>query len=175
MIPSRSINIDLFAEAHRISCRVGVGPRGLLAHLNDAASSLLEVEDAYFSRLQAPAKIVAHCETAHIAKAQATLVVVARREELGSHGQPRTSYSRVFAVPVLITTPEFEVQGQLEVVHKYDAVELLVGGSGSFVMVFGGSAIATAFPDTSIAGGAILVNKARIEMLAPVTRGKPNG
>lgn len=176
MISSRSgINIDIFSDAHRLSCRLPVGPSGLLAHLNDATYSLIEVEDAYFSRLQQPGKIVAHFESAHIAKAQATLVVVARREDLGSHGQPRAGYSRVVPVPVLVTTPQFEVTGQIEVIHKYDAAELLVGGTGRFVMVFNASAIGTSFPETSFSGGAILVNKAQVEMIAPITRGKPNG
>ncbi len=177
MISSRSgINIDIFSEDHRISCRLAVGPSGLLAHLNDATYSLIEVEDAYFSRLQQPAKIVQHFEAAHIAKNQAVLVVVARREDLGSHAQPRAGYSRVITVPVMVTTPQFEVQGQIEVIHKYDAAELLVGGTGRFVMVFNASAIGTANPETSFSGGAILVNKAQVEMIAPiVTRGKPNG
>ena len=176
MIGTRGgINIDILSDAHRISCRLAVGPSGLLAQLNDATSSLAEVEDAYFSRLQQPAKIVAHFEAAHIAKSQAVLVVVARREDLGPHGQPRSGYSRVIAVPVLITTPQFEVQGQIEVIHKYDAAELLVGGTGRFVMVFNAAAIATAFPETSFSGGAILVNRSQVEMIAPVTRAKANG
>ncbi len=176
MISSRSgVNIDILSEAHRISCRISVGPSGLLAQLNDATSSLAEVEDAYFSRLQQPAKIVAHFETAHIAKSAAGLIVVARREDLGPHGLPRTGYSRILTVPVLLTTPQFEVQGQIEFVHKYDAAELLVGGTGRFVMVFNASAIATAFPETTFSGGAILVNRSQVEMIAPVQRAKPNG
>ncbi|MCC7362484.1 MAG: hypothetical protein IT317_23590 [Anaerolineales bacterium] len=170
MISSRNgINIDLFSEAHRFSGRISVGPSGLLAQLNDANSSLMEIEDVYFSRLDQPAKIVAHFETAHLTKAQAALIVLARREDLGSHGQVRAGYSRVVSVPVQITTPQFEVQGQIEVIHKYDAAEVLIGGTGRFVMVFNAAAIATAYPETTVAGGAILVNKAQVELIAPIT------
>ena len=177
MISSRSgINIDLFSETHRFSGRIAVGPSGLLAQLNDANNSLMEIEDAYFSRLDQPAKIVGHYELAHLTKAQAVLIVLARREDLGSHGQLRSGYSRVITVPVQITTPQFEVQGQVEVIHKYDAADLLIGGTGRFVMVFNAAAIATAYPDTTFAGGAILVNKAQVEFIAPLTaRSKPNG
>jgi hypothetical protein len=173
MLGSRSaVNVDVLTQAHRISCRVPVGTTGLIGLLNDATTSLLEVEDAYYSRLQQPAKIVAHFETAHIAKGHLALVVLARREDLGSHGLARSAYARQVPVPVLLTTPHFEVQGTVDVAHKFDAAELLIGGTGRFVLVNAASAVATLFPDTTFSGGAILVNRTQVELLTPIPRGK---
>jgi hypothetical protein len=140
--------------------------------LNDATSSLLDVEDVYFSRLQQPAKIVAQYESAHVTKAHLTLVVLARREDLGPQGLARGGYTRVFPVPVLVTTPEYEVQGTVEVVRQFDAAELLVGGTGRFVQVYNAAAVATLYSDTSFSGGVILVNRSRVELIAPASKGK---
>jgi hypothetical protein len=173
MLSSRSVvNADIFTEAHRISCRIAVGPSGLVGQLNDATTSLLDVEDVYFSRLQQPAKIVAQFESAHVNKAHLTLVVLARREDLGPQGLARGGYTRVFPVSALVTTPEYEVQGTVEVVRQFDAAELLVGGAGRFLQVYNAAAVATLYGDTSFAGGVILVNRGRVEMIAQNARGK---
>lgn len=173
MLASRNlVNADILTEAHRISCRIAVGPHGLIGLLNDATTSLLEIEEVYFSRLQQPAKIVAQYEAAHVTKAQITLIVLARREDLGPQGLARGGYTRVFPVPVLITTPEYEVQGTVEVVRQFDAVELLVGGTGRFVQVYNAAAVPTLYGETSFSGGVILVNRARVELITPTTHGK---
>jgi hypothetical protein len=173
MISSRSVvNADIFSETHRISGRIVCGPSGLVGVLNDSTTSLVELEDAYYSRLQQPAKIINHLDEAHCAKANLVLIVLARREDLGPHGLARGGYSRTIPIPVLVTTPEYEVQGTIEVVNRFDAAELMVGGTGRFVQVYNAAAVATLFPESSISGAVILVNRQRIEMAAAIPRGK---
>jgi hypothetical protein len=173
MISSRTVvNADIFSETHRISGRIICPASGLVGLLNDSTTSLIDIEDAYYSRLQQPAKITTHLELAHLSKAHLIIIVLARREDLGPHGVATGGFSRRNPINALVTTPEYEVQGTLEVTHKFDAAELLVGGTGRFIQVYNAAAVATLFPETTFSGAAILVNRARIEMIAPTARSK---
>src|SRR5688572_6235972 len=121
MLTSRlAVNVDCLTGTHRLSCRVPVGSTGLITALNDPMHSLLEAEDVYFSRLQQPAKIVAHHEAASLNKNTIALVVVKRREDLGPQGIARGGYTRVGAVPVTLTTAQFEVTGIVEMLKQFD-------------------------------------------------------
>ncbi len=173
MVPSRNtVNLDILTRSHRISCRLNVGANGLIGLLNDANTSLVDLEDAYYSRLQQPAKIVAHLPKAHMIKANVALLVLARREDLGPPGLTRGGYTRLLPVPVLITTPNFEIQGSVEVVTKFDPSALLVGGTGLFINVYGANAMPAFSPETVFSGAVILVNRTQIELAAPVVRAK---
>jgi hypothetical protein len=173
MLASRgSVNADLLTAAFRISCRVSVGPSGIIGLLNDVTTSLIDLEDAYYSRLTQPAKIVSHLDTAHMAKNNLVLVVLSRREDLGPQGLARGGYSRLLPVPVLVTTTAFEIQGSIGVVTKFDPAELLVGGTGRFLNVYTASALMVTNPETVFSGAVILVNRTAVEMLAPMTKGK---
>lgn len=173
MLPSRtSVNVDLLTQAFRVSCRVIVGPTGLIGLLNDVNTSLVTLEDAYYSRLTQPAKIVSHLESAHMAKNNLALVVLSRREDLGPQGLARGGYSRLLPVPVWVTTTSFEIQGSIDVVTKYDPAALLIGGTGRYLNVYNASALMAASPQTVFSGAVILVNRTAVEMIAPFGKGK---
>jgi hypothetical protein len=133
---------------------------------------MLDLEDAYYSRLQQPAKIVAHLPTAHMIRTHVSLLVLTRREDLGPPAPTRGGGTRLLPVPVLITTPSYEIQGSVEVGSKFDPSELLVGGSGLFINVYGANAMLASSPEAVFSGAVILVNRAEIELLAPVVRAK---
>jgi hypothetical protein len=173
MLPSRStLNLDILTRSIRISCRLTVGANGLIGLLNDAKTSLLNLEDAYYSRLQQPAKIVAHLPTAHMIKAHVALLVLTRREDLGPQGLTREGGTRLLPVPVFITTPNYEIQGSVEVASKLDPAELLMASGRPFLNVYGANAVPASSPEAVFSGAVILVNRAEIEMLAPVVRAK---
>lgn len=173
MLTSRlAVNIDFITETHRLTCRVMVGSAGLIAVMNDPLHTLLEAEDVYYSRLHQPAKIVSHFETASLVKTSLALVVVKRREELGPQGIARGGYTRVEAVPVTVTTAQFEITGTVEVVKQFDATELLMGGSARFLPLYGASAVPTQFSETAYTGGVILVNRQMVTLIARQARGK---
>ena len=173
MLPSRStVNLDMLNQSYRISCRLNVGATGLIGLLNDVNTTLVDLEDAYYSRLQEPARIVAHLPNAHMSKTNIGLVVLTRREDLGPQGLTRGGYTRLLPVPVLSTTATFEIQGSVEVVTKFDASELLRGGTGRFINVYGANAIAASSPEAVFSGEVILVNRAHVELVAPMVRGK---
>jgi hypothetical protein len=60
----------------------------------------------------------------------------------------------------------------VEVVSKFDPSELLVGGAGTFLNVYGANAMPASSPEAVFSGAVILVNRAEIELLAPVVRAK---
>jgi len=155
-----------------VSCKVNGAPSGLFVLLNDVNTSLVDVEDAYYSRLTQPAKIVSHLDTAHLAKNNLTLVVLSRREDLGPQGLARGGYSRLLPVPVLMTTATFEVQGSIDVMTKFDPAQLLMGGTGRFLNVYNASALMVANPETVFSGAVILVSRTAVEMVAPLAKGK---
>ncbi len=173
MLASRMVvHADVFSDTHRVTGRIVCGQSGLIGQLNDVNSSLIDIEDAYSSRLQEPAKMVWHLDLAHFAKNHLVLVVLARREDLGPHGLATGGFARRIPISSILTTASFEVRGTLEVVNKFDAAELLVGGTGRFVVIYNATAASTMFPDLTFSGAAILVNRQRIEMAAPLPRGK---
>jgi hypothetical protein len=173
MPPSRNLlNLDILTRSYRVSCRLNVGPTGLVGLLNDPNTSLLDIEDAYYSRLPLSAKIVAHLATAHMLKTNVDLLVLTRPEDLGPQGIARGGYKRLLPVPVLITTPNYEIQGSVEVVTKFDPAELLLGGNARFVVVYGANAMQASNPETVFSGAVILVNRSKVELLAPVVRAK---
>jgi hypothetical protein len=167
-----NVHVDLLTPSYRISCRIITGPSGLIGQLNDSNTSLLDLEDVYYSRLTQPAKIISHLETAHLAKNNLTLVVLSRREDLGPQSLSRGGYSRLMPVPVLITTATFEIQGSIDVVSKFDLSEYLMGGAGRFINVYGASALMVASPDTVFSGAVVLISRSAVEMLAHQAKGK---
>lgn len=173
MLASRSsVNLDLLTPSFRISCRVTVGQSGLIGMFNDINTSLVDLEDAYYSRLTQPAKIVSHLDSASVAKNNITLVLLSRREDLGPQALARAGYSRLFPVPVLLTTGTFEIQGSVDVVTKFDPAELLVGGTGRFLFVYNATALMAASPETVFSGAVMLVNRSAVELVAPLAKGK---
>ena len=167
-----SVSVEFLTDTHRLTGRVPVGSGGLIAALNDPMRSLIEIEDVYYSRLQHPAKLMAHYEAASLNKAGVTLVVLHRREDLGPQGLARGGYTRVEAIPVLVTTPQFELTGAVEVVKQFDPAELLFGGSARFLALYGACAIPAQFPDSSYTGGVILVNRQQVTLMAQPPRAK---
>ncbi len=166
------VNTDYYSDTHRISCRTLVGPTGLMGLLNDNNTSLVDVENAYFSRLQQPAKIMAHYDRASLYKANLMFVIVNRREDLGPAGLMRSAFSQMVSVVVWLTTPTFEINGTVEVPNKLDAHALLTGGTGKYTPVYKATVVSTLYPDTSFAGEVIVVNRTQVEALAPVAKGK---
>lgn len=172
LVTRSSVNADILTVGLRISCRVIVGPTGLYGMFNDITTSLVDLEDAYYSRLTQPAKIVSHLETAHMAKNNLSLVLLSRREDLGPEGLARGGYSRLLPVPVLVTTNAFEIEGSIDVVTQFDPAALLVGGTNRFLNLYSASARMVTNPDIVFSGAVILVNRSAVDLMAPMTKGR---
>ncbi len=167
-----TINTDFFSTTHRISGKVQMGANGLLGLLNDVNTSLVEVDNAYLSRLAEPSKIEAHLERMSVNKHNLVFVIVNRREDLGPVGLARGGYTHVTSVPVLFTTAVYEIRGTVETTSKLDAGALLTGGTGKYLPVYKVSLHSTLYPETPFTGEAIALNRTLVETLAALPKGK---
>jgi hypothetical protein len=75
------LTADFFTHSYRISGRIGVGASGIYGILGDKTSVYMELEDAYVSRINDPAKIVAHYALSALRKERISFIVLNRREE----------------------------------------------------------------------------------------------
>jgi hypothetical protein len=169
------ITADLLTDTHRISCRIEAGNWGTFGLLNDPNASVFEIEDAYISRLAQPAKILEHHPMLYVAKATLSLVLIARREELGPQGLARGGYTHIVPFPVLITTSAFEIHGQLEQPGKLDVSALLGTGTGKFITAYQATVVATAFPAIPYTSEVLIINRGLITLIAPEEGGKAGG
>ena len=159
------VTCDCFTETHRITGRIGIGATGLIGVLNDTSHSFTIIEDAYISRIQQPAAIMAHYSVARIAKRAFELIVLAKRDEINPPGAPRTGPSRVARHQVLAVTREFEVRGIIEQPPgKLDADAVLIESAGRFFPMFNATATAHAQPQIQFSGEAILIGRGRVSL-----------
>jgi len=170
---ARAIHADVFTDAHRISCRINISSMGLVALLNDNNTSMVEVEDAYFSRIQQPAKIMSHHSIAHLNKVNIPLMVLSRREDFGPSALARGGFARVIACPVLITLAAYEVKGLVEAVSKYDPSAILVGGTTRFMPVYNATATVALIPEPAYSGPVVVINRMHAISIAEIEEAKP--
>jgi hypothetical protein len=174
MVRQPLLNVDFLTEAHRISCRVEVGATGLIGLLNNVQTSLVDLEAAYVSRLQDPAKIVANFEIGSLNKSNLVMAMVTRRESLGPQAFSSGGYSRLLPCPVLVTTETFEIRAEIEIPGKLDASAILIGGGGGkFMPLFKAKIIAMQYPDAPpLTAEAMLINRTLVAALAAIAKGK---
>lgn len=158
-----SLVADFFTHSYRISGRVDVRHRNVADRLNDQSTSFLQLEDAYVSNIEHPADIIASHASSVLRKDSITAVVVAEQDA----GLPRDhtygSYFGTYLCKVFITVPSFEIKGHLRLSSKLDLRTVLTTGTDTFMSILDGEMKSSARPDITFTGGAILVNKERIE------------
>jgi len=159
------ISGDFFTSAYRVTGSINVGHAGLARLLNDTTTSLVEIQDAYVSRADQPGKILTRFLVGRIAKARLELALVNRREDVGPLGVARSTSVTSVEYPVLAATSSFEVRGTLEQPGRLDVAALLFEGSGKFFLLHRATIIALPAPDVQFTAPAVLVNRARVELL----------
>jgi hypothetical protein len=174
MVRQPSINVDFITDSHRITCRVEIGATGLIGVLNNVHASLVDVEAAYVSRLQDPAKIVGNFEIGSLNKSNVVLAIVAKKESLGPQAFSSGGYKQLLPCPVIVTTAAFEIRGEVEVPGKLDANALLMGqGGGKFMPLFRAKIVATHYSEApALAADAMLINRTLVSAFAAIARGK---
>jgi hypothetical protein len=159
------LTADFFTHSYRISGRVGIGASGIYGILGDSTTAYMELEDAYVSRINDPAKIVAHYALSALRKDRISFIVLNRREEGVSVVRAPTRYTQTKTYPVFATVPFFEIRGKIDVLGKLDTLtNVLVQGMGRFFPIFEATASASLFPDVGFSGEAIVVNKDSVEI-----------
>ncbi|GAB4154666.1 MAG: hypothetical protein Fur0021_21450 [Candidatus Promineifilaceae bacterium] len=164
--PSR-IQLEIFTDAHRVSCQMAVGMRGLHAELADSSSNYLEVEDVYISRVNQPAEITANYARCALRKDNIKFVVLQDRREglpMGSH-HAQSVYTRGRPVPVFLTVPGFEIRGELRHDGKVSAALLMAQAISRYLFVFAATAAAALQPQVVYHGDLIMVDAAQVGVL----------
>ncbi len=176
-IPRQIINVDFLTDIHRISCQVEVINTGFIGLVNDVTNSLFSARNVYISRLNAPAKIVAHFEEAALPKANLIVGLLSRREDLGPASYLRGGASKVLPTQVFFTTHSFEIRATVEVVARFDPDAILVGGgsgggTGRFTVAYNGTINSVFYPETPYIAPALVINRTLVTHLAALAKGR---
>jgi hypothetical protein len=168
------LSVEILSATHRISCRIEVGATGLIGLLNDINKSLVDVQMAFLSRIQEPAKIIANFETATLNKSNLQIVIVSKKESVGPQPYANIGISRLLPCPVLATTDAFEVKGIVEIPGKLDTTALLTGGvSGRFLPIFQAKVTTSRFPEVpAYTAEAVLVNRTLVSSFSALAKGQ---
>jgi hypothetical protein len=172
-IPRQIINVDFLTDIHRISCQVEVINTGFIGLVNDVTNSLFTARNVYISRLNAPAKIVAHFDEAALPKATLTMGLLSRREDLGPISYLRGGASKVMPTQVFFTVQSFEIRAMVEVVARLDAEAILVGGgTGRYTVAYNATINSVLYPETTYSAPAMVINRTLVTHLAALAKGR---
>lgn len=161
------VNMDIFTDAYRISGRASVGAGGIHGELGNSNSDFLELQSAYISRIHQPGEIVSSYNLAAFRKENINFIVLQDRRDgipVGTSGV-RSIYTRGRPVPVFLTVPSFEIQGEVLVEGKPTPNAVISLSIGRFQLIFASKASASLYPDISYSGDLIMVNKERIGII----------
>jgi hypothetical protein len=162
----RLIHVDLFTGAYRVSGRVTTGAGGLLSELNNATTDFLNLDEAYVSRIDEPARLIAHYATVAFCKENIVFAVLQDRRDgttIGtSHGPSMLARGR--PVQAFVTASVFEVSGEIRVEGKAVPSSILVQTQGHYLPVLSAQAAAALVPDIAYQGDLVLVQKAKIAL-----------
>ncbi len=158
------INLDMFTDAYRVTGRTQVGSGGIVGELSNPNTKYLEIQDAYVSRIQDPGTIIASYKIAAFRKDNINFLLLQDRRDgiPSSTAHTRSAFSRGRQIPVFLTVPSFEIQGEVFHEGKVTVPDILIQSMGRFQSVFGAKASASIQPDIFYSGDLIMVQKDRI-------------
>lgn len=162
----RFLQADILTSGYRIVGKISVTNNGAMGMLNDPTKSAMEVNDGRLARLPMPTKLVDHFELVRMMKKQIHAVCMSRREDLGPQAIVRGGFTNVVEYPVRVATPNFEIEGTMELPGRFDFTSLMVEGSRDFLPVFNATLTAILIPSLRVESAGILVNRKQIDMMA---------
>ena len=164
-IADNRVTVDFFTESYRHSATVMTYKRNLIDILGDRMTDYLDLLNVYVSRISEPGRILATYPHGSLVKKEISLILLARESETVSTGRKyvpnRATYS------IFVTTPSFEVRGNFQWLKEKELniTKLMATEVQKFLPIFNGTATSTLSPDVTFQSPAILVNKAKIEIL----------
>ncbi len=166
----RNIPADFYTRNHYIFGQVKVTNSGLLGLLADPTTSGLEVKEASLARIVKPDKVINYAPTMWVVKDQLIAVCLTKRDFVGTTSLIRGGYSRINNYSVQITTPVYEITGNLEFTGQFKFSVILGDGSNPFLLLFDATLVATLFPVLHCEAEALLVNRKAIDSLVQVKK-----
>jgi len=169
LLRQSQLTADIFTASHRFSAQVNIGNRRLADVLNDRLTDFLTVENVYVSRINSPGAIVGRYEKASLLKRHITFVVLPTETDGLSKEHKYNAFSKS-TERVFITLPSFEINGNLEIIGKFDLKAILAIGTTKFMPVFRGEAVNSFFPEVQFGGPVLLVNKEAVALFSVVAK-----
>ena len=157
------ITADFFTDSYRLSASVLVYKRRLIDILGDRTTDYLDLVDIYVSRVNSPGNIVTTYPKGSLVKQEINFILLSGLTESVSKDRFYTP-NRV-ALPIFMTVPSFEITGKIQWLGDLEVKKIMATDVQKFLPVLNGTARNAHFPDVTYEGPAILVNKAKVEVL----------
>ncbi|MBN1991790.1 MAG: hypothetical protein JW953_03745 [Anaerolineae bacterium] len=157
------VTADFFTGSYRLSASVLVYKRRLVDILADRTTDYLDLVDVYVSRINSPGNIVATYPRGSLVKQEINFILLSSLSE--SISKDRFYTPNRVTLPIFITVPSFEIQGQFQWLGDLEVKKIMATDTQRFLPILKGTARNAHFPDVTFEGPAILVNKPRVEML----------
>jgi hypothetical protein len=165
-VTHRVVSADFFTPSYRIVGKAMVPNTGLMGLMNDSTSSFMEILDARLARAHMPSKLVDHYEVVRIVKSQIFAIALNRREDLGPQALARGGYVRLSEYPVRITTPVYELIGNIEWAGRFEFSTIMIEGTREFVPIYNATLTAILIPSLKVETQAALFNRRQVDLLA---------
>jgi hypothetical protein len=165
-VTHRVVSADFFTPSYRIVGKVMVPNTGLMGLINDTTNSFMEILDARLARAHMPSKLVDHYEVVRLVKSQVFAIALTRREDLGPQALARGGYVRLNEYQVRITTPVYELLGNLEWAGRFEFSTIMVEGSREFVPLYSATLTAILIPSLKVESQAVMFNRRQVDLLA---------
>ncbi|HUE99235.1 MAG TPA: hypothetical protein VMN99_08260 [Anaerolineales bacterium] len=162
----RFLPADVYTTGYRVVGKVMVSTNGIMGVLNDTTKSHLELHDARLARIHMPSKLVDHFEVVRMVKSQIFAICAARREDLGPAGIQRGGYSNISALPAMLTTQVYEIEGKIEVAGRFDFAIMMTDKSRNFIPVYDAVLTAILIPNLKAESPGVLINREKVDLLA---------
>lgn len=164
---------EFLTRTFRISGEVPIRGEPLLDNLNDHNALFVTLERMYISPLLDPATLTGNFDSGEVRKDRLGIVVLTRARDGMPSRQGRYSGRDFVDHPVLLVAAGFEVRGVLRLHQSVNVPHFVRTTPEHFVPIFDAQATLATQREIVFEGGAILVNRARLEvfaMLDSVTR-----
>lgn len=161
---------EFFTRTYRISGEVELHGEPLLDQLNDLNAQFLKLERVYVSPLRDPATLTGHFELGNVRKDSLGIVALKQLEDGLPHRRGKYMGRDHVDRELLFVVSGFEVRGMLRLHPSVNLNHFVRTTPEEFIPVFNATAVLTARRDLVFQGGAILVNRGRIEVFC-VTKG----
>jgi hypothetical protein len=165
-VTHRVVSADFFTPSYRVVGKVMVPNTGLMGLINDSTNSFMEILDARLARVHMPSKLVDHYEVVRLVKAQIFAIALTRREDMGPQALARGGYVRLNEYSVRITTPVYELMGNMEWAGRFEFSTIMVEGSREFVPIYGATLTAILIPSLKVETQAAMFNRRQVDLLA---------
>jgi hypothetical protein len=142
------------------------GSAGVLAYLNMATESFVEIEEAAMSPLHQVGQQAENCPKIWLMKSDVVAVVVESRGDLGMGGVTRAGYTKPFPHWVRMLAGGYELRGLINSGGRFDAGAVLYEGSSTFLALYNAKLSAILFPRARAESPAMAFNRAAVRAIS---------